>query len=132
MEIKLTDTNFKQEVLKSDLPVLVDFWAAWCAPCHMVAPIAEKIGKEHKGKLKVCKLNVDEAPEVASQYNIMSIPTLMIFKNGNVVEQMVGVAPGEYLEEKIKPHMEQEVIGNVYQALIMQEFIIQIDIDHFP
>lgn len=106
METKLTDANFKQEVLKSNLPVLVDFWAAWCAPCHMVAPMVEKISQEYQGRLKVCKLNVDEASEVASQYSIMSIPTLMIFKNGNVVEQMVGVASKEYLEEKIKPHME--------------------------
>jgi len=106
METKLTDANFKQEVLKSNLPVLVDFWAAWCAPCNMVAPIVEKISKEYQGKLKVCKLNVDEASGVASQYNIMSIPTLMIFKNGNAVEQVVGVVPKEYLEEKIKPHME--------------------------
>ena len=105
MEIKITDENFKKEILESDLPVLVDFWAPWCGPCNMVAPIVEEIAKEYQGKLKVGKLNVDEAPKTASQYEVMGIPTLMVFKNGKVVEQMVGVATKKAIEEKIKPHI---------------------------
>ena len=105
MEVKLTDENFEKEVLESDLPVLIDFWAQWCAPCNMVAPVVEEIAKDYEGKLKVGKLNVDEAQKVASQYGIMSIPTLMIFKNGKEVEQMVGAAPKEFIVEKIKPYL---------------------------
>jgi len=82
MGININDINFKQEVLEESLPVLVDFWAEWCGPCRMVAPVVEQIAKEYKGKLKVCKLNVDEAPKTASSYGIMSIPTLAIFKKG--------------------------------------------------
>lgn len=111
MEIKLTGNNFKKEILDSDIPALVDFWAPWCGPCNRVAPTVEKIAKEYQGKLKVGKLNVDEAPDVASQYNIMGIPTLMIFKNGKVVEVIVGVEPKEYIEEKINQHMNGQV-GN--------------------
>jgi len=105
MEVKLTDTNFKQEVLESDLPVLVDFWAGWCMPCIIVAPTVEKIAKEYDGKLKVCKLNVDEAPRTASTYGIMSIPTLAIFKNGEVVDKIIGVASKSDFEAAIKPHI---------------------------
>ena len=105
MEIKITDTNFEQEVLKSDIPVLVDFWAQWCAPCHMVAPVVEEIAKEYKGKLKVCKLNVDEAPDTASRYGVMSIPTLAIFKNGKVADKVVGALPKSELEITIKQHI---------------------------
>ena len=105
MEVEITDENFKEEVLESNLPVLVDFWAVWCAPCLMVAPVVEEIAKEYEGKLKVCKLNVDEAPEAASQYGIMSIPTLAVFKNGQVVEKVIGAVPKTTLEEKIKPHI---------------------------
>ena len=105
MEIKANDKNFKQEVLESDLPVLVDFWAQWCGPCLMVAPIVEQIAKKYKDKLKVCKLNVDEAPETASSYDIMSIPTLMIFKKGKVADKIVGALPKAELEAAIKPHI---------------------------
>jgi thioredoxin 1 len=105
MEVEVTDANFKEEVLESDLPVLVDFWAVWCAPCRMVAPVVEEIAKEYEGKLKVCKLNVDEAPATASEYGIMSIPTLAIFKNGQVVEKVIGVVPKTVLGEKIKTHI---------------------------
>jgi thioredoxin 1 len=105
MEVKVNDTTFKQEVLNSDIPVLVDFWAAWCAPCYMVAPAVEEIAKEYKGKLKVCKLNVDEGPQTASRYGIMSIPTLAIFKNGEVADTVVGALPKSELEIAIKQHI---------------------------
>ena len=105
MEIKITDANFEQEVLKSDIPVLVDFWAPWCAPCLMVAPVVEEIAKEYTGKLKVCKLNVDEAPNTASRYGVMSIPTLAVFKDGEVVDKVVGALPKSELESSIKQHI---------------------------
>ncbi len=105
MEVEVTDANFKEEVLESNLPVLVDFWAVWCAPCFMIAPVVEEIAKEYGGKLKVCKLNVDEAPATASEYGIMSIPTVAIFKNGQVVDKIIGAVPKTTLEEKIKPHI---------------------------
>jgi thioredoxin 1 len=105
MEVKLTDGNFKQEVLESDLPVLVDFWAEWCMPCQMVAPTVESIAKEYNGKLKVCRLNVGEAPETASTYGIMSIPTLAIFKNGKIVDKVIGAVPKSEIEAAIKPHI---------------------------
>ena len=105
MELEVTDINFKGEVLESNLPVLVDFWAPWCRPCFMVAPLVEEIGKEYAGKLKVCKLNVDEAPNTASNYGIMGIPTLAIFKDGRLVDRIVGVVPKSLLEEKIKPYI---------------------------
>ncbi len=105
MEIRVNDENFKKEVLESKLPVLVDFWAEWCMPCRMVAPVVEEIAKEYKGKLKVCKLNVDEARDTASYYGIMSIPTLAIFKNGKVINKVVGALPKAELEKAIKPHL---------------------------
>jgi len=109
MEIEVNDANFDEQVLKSDLPVLVDFWASWCAPCKMVAPIVEAIAGEYEGKLKVCKLSMDEGPTTASRYGIRAIPTLLVFKNGQLVEQIVGVVPKESLEAKIKPHLEENV-----------------------
>jgi len=93
MEQAVTDQNFETEVLKSDLPCLVDFWAPWCAPCHMVGPVVKEIANDYQGKMKVAKLNVDEAPRVASTYGIMSIPTLAIFKNGQQVDSIVGARP---------------------------------------
>ena len=105
MEIQLSDANFEAEVLKSELPVLVDFWAVWCGPCSMVAPVVEEIAKEYEGKLKVCKLNVDKGPKTASEYGIMSIPTLGILKDGKLVDQVIGAVPKFHLEEKLKPHI---------------------------
>ena len=105
MEIKVDDTNFKQEVLESDIPVLVDFWAVWCAPCLMIAPAVKEIAEEYDGKLKVCKVNVDEAPGTSSEYGIMSIPTLAIFKDGAVVDKVIGVVPKTELVSKITPYI---------------------------
>ena len=105
MEINTNDANFKQEVLNSDLPVLVDFWAEWCMPCRMVAPAVETIAKKYKRKLKVCKVNVDEAPKTASEYGIMSIPTLAIFKNGKIADNIVGVIPESELASKVDSHI---------------------------
>lgn len=101
-----TDFNFQSEVLKSDLPVLVDFWAPWCGPCRMVAPVVEEIANELNGKLKVVKVNTDENGGVASQYGIMSIPTLGIFKNGKLVDAVIGAVPKYHLVQKIKPYLD--------------------------
>ncbi len=95
--ITITDANFDSEVLTSDKPVLVDFWAAWCGPCQMQGPIIEEVAKSIGSKAKVGKLNVDENPVVAQKYGIMSIPTLMIFKGGTVVKQLIGVQSKETL-----------------------------------
>ncbi len=105
MEVKINDANFEEEVIKSPLPVLVDFWAEWCAPCRMVAPAVEELAADYAGRLKVCKANVDEGQGIASRYGIRAIPTLVIFKGGQVVDQIVGVVSKEHLEEKIKPHL---------------------------
>ena len=106
--IQVTDTNFKQEVLESETPALVDFWAPWCGPCLMAAPVLEKLAQMYQGKLKVCKLNVDEARQTAIDYGIMSIPTLNIYKNGEVVDRIIGVTPNyeSDLRKKIEPHLE--------------------------
>ena len=107
MCIVLTDQNFEEEVIKSDpLPVLVDFWAAWCGPCRMLGPIIEELAEEFKGKIKVGKLNVDENSEVAGKYEVLGIPSLKFFKNGKIVDEITGVQPKKVLAEKIK-----EVIG---------------------
>ena len=92
-EVRLTKNNFKDEVLNSDIPVLVDFWATWCGPCRMVAPIVEEIADEYDGKIKVGKVNVDEEPELSMQFRVASIPTLMVFKNGQLVNTAVGYRP---------------------------------------
>ncbi|MBF0522999.1 MAG: thioredoxin [Candidatus Omnitrophica bacterium] len=99
--IHVTESTFDAEVMKSTLPVLVDFWAEWCGPCRMIGPIIEDVAKEMAGKLKVVKVNIDEAQDLAAQFHIMSIPTLLIFKNGRPVEQIVGAMPKAQLVEKI-------------------------------
>ncbi|MBT8386592.1 MAG: thioredoxin [Ignavibacteria bacterium] len=100
-----TDLNFEQEVLQSNTPVLVDFWAPWCGPCRMVAPMVEEIAEEYQGKIKVVKLNTDDNQNTAMQFGIKSIPTLGIFKDGQVIDSVIGVVPKQHLEEKIKPHL---------------------------
>ncbi len=93
--MEVTSENFEQEVLKSELPVLVDFWASWCGPCKMMSPVVEKIAEEMQGKAKVCKVNVDEEEDLAMQYGIMSIPTFLVFKDGKVANSTIGVQDKE-------------------------------------
>jgi len=101
----VTDETFNQEVLKSAQPILVDFWAVWCGPCRMVAPVVDEIAREQTGKLRVMKLDVDENQNTAMTYGVMSIPTLILFKNGQPVERIVGFRPKADLEKKILPHL---------------------------
>lgn len=101
----VTDATFEQEVLKSTLPVLVDFWAPWCGPCRAVAPVVEEIANELNGKLKVLKLNTDENPKTAQAYRISGIPSLMVFKNGQPVEQVVGAVPKSTLSSAVQKHL---------------------------
>jgi thioredoxin 1 len=105
MAKQFTDSNFEAEVLKSDKPVLVDFWAEWCGPCRMVGPIVDEIANEYEGKVSVGKMNVDENPDIPSKYGIRSIPTLLVFKNGELVEKIVGAVPKSSITSKIEPHM---------------------------
>lgn len=102
---QVTDKSFKQEVLESDVPVLVDFWAPWCGPCRMVAPVVDEIAEQYSGQVKVVKLNTDENPSVASQYGIRSIPTLMIFKGGQRVDMVVGAVPKTTLANTLEKHI---------------------------
>jgi len=99
---EIKDQDFDQEVLKSSLPVVVDFWAPWCGPCRQIAPILDKLSEEYKGKLKFCKVNVDENHDTASKYHVMSIPTLILFKKGQLVEQTVGGVSEKTLRSKIQ------------------------------
>ncbi|MBU0693720.1 MAG: thioredoxin [Candidatus Omnitrophica bacterium] len=105
MEKKLTGENFETEVIDSQTPVLVDFWAPWCGPCKMISPYIEELAKEYEGRLKVCKLSVDDAPEIATKYTIMSIPALMIFKEGKVMEKRAGAIGKSELEKFIRPYV---------------------------
>ena len=99
--IALTDDNFSDEVLSAELPVLVDFWATWCGPCRMIAPIVEELSAEYEGKAKVCKLDVDTAQKTAAEFGIRSIPTLLIFKEGKVADQLIGAVPKQQIAEKL-------------------------------
>jgi thioredoxin 1 len=101
---ELTEATFESQVIKSEKPVLVDFWAVWCGPCRQVGPIVETLAEKWGAKAKVMKLNVDDVPSVAEKYGIMSIPTLMLFKGGEVVERVVGLMPQASLEKKFEPH----------------------------
>ncbi|MBR5429541.1 MAG: thioredoxin [Firmicutes bacterium] len=100
-EITITAANFEEEVLKSDLPVLVDFWATWCGPCRMLAPVIAQIAEEQDGKVRVGKVNVDEQPQLAARFGIASIPTVMVFKNGQVVNTAIGARPKSQIMELI-------------------------------
>ena len=105
MEIQVNDDNFQKEVLESEGLVLVDFWAPWCMPCRMLAPTIEEIANEMEGKVKVCKMNVDENVQYPQEYGIMSIPTVMLFKNGQTVETMIGLQPKEEILKTIQEHL---------------------------
>jgi thioredoxin len=100
---EVTDNNFQAEVIESDVPVLVDFWAPWCGPCRMVAPVVEQIAQERGEQLKVVKLNIDENQETAIAFNVMSIPTLIVFKNGQPAKTVIGAYPKARLEKELEP-----------------------------
>lgn len=101
-EITVTDQNFETEVLNSNVPVLVDFWAPWCGPCRMLAPMIDELAKEYSGRAKICKLNTDDNPEVASRFQISAIPALLFFKNGKLAEQLTGVRPKPELKSVLE------------------------------
>lgn len=103
--IDVTADTFAQEVLNADVPVIVDFWAEWCVPCKMIHPILDKIADEHDGKIKIAKVNVDQEGDIASQYNIISIPTLLLFKDGTVVNQQVGAGSQQTIESFFKDYL---------------------------
>ena len=98
---EVTDQNFAEDVLKAERPVLIDFWAPWCGPCNMVSPVVEKVADDYVDKMEFCKMNVDEAPETARSYGIMSIPTLMLFKNGEKVDEIIGAVPESSIKTMI-------------------------------
>ena len=102
--VEFTDDNFDQEALKSDLPVMVDFWAPWCAPCRMVGPIIDELANAYSGKIKVGKLNTDDNPGIASRYGIMSIPTILLFKDGQIIERISGAVPRKVFENMLATH----------------------------
>jgi thioredoxin 1 len=103
--VHVTDSTFDAQVLKSDIPVLTDFWAEWCAPCKMIAPILEEIAEDYEGQIKIAKVDVDENNQIAMKLGVQSIPTLILFKNGQAVERVVGAMPKERLLSRILPHL---------------------------
>ena len=102
MVIEVTDQNFEAEVTKSELPVLVDIWAPWCRPCLIIAPVVEKLAEDYNGRFKFCRLNVDQNPQTAVKYKVMSIPMLLFFKAGQVVDTVIGAVPEQALQPKIE------------------------------
>ena len=103
--IHVTDDKFQSEVLESEVPVLVDFWAAWCGPCRMIAPIVEEMAEEYEGKAKICKLDVDNNQNTAQQLGIRSIPSILIFKGGEVVDSIIGAVPKKQITERLESHI---------------------------
>lgn len=103
--LHLTDATFTTEVLQSNIPVVIDFWATWCGPCRMIAPIIEEMAKDYDGKAKICKLDVDNNPDTATQYGIRSIPTVLIFKSGKVVDSVIGAVPKQQIIDRLEAHL---------------------------
>ena len=103
--VHITDSNFKKEVLESDIPVIVDFWATWCGPCKMIAPLFEDLAKEFEKKLKFAKLNIEEGARTATRYGVMSVPTLIFFQKGKIIDQVVGALTKAELKRKIEEHL---------------------------
>ena len=104
-DIEVSDSNFESEVLNSDIPVIIDFWAEWCAPCRALTPVVEEIAKSYEGKLQVGKMNIDDHPNVPGRYAVRAIPTLLLFKDGQVVDQLVGLVSKAKLDEVIAKHI---------------------------
>lgn len=107
--VEITDANFEEEVIKSTIPVLIDFWAVWCGPCKMIAPLVKELATEYEGKVKIGKLDVDNNQSVSIKYGIRSIPTLLIFRDGKVIDQIVGAVPKASIVEKLNSHLKEAV-----------------------